>query len=114
MAISVVVAVGDAADPLIEAIRERMAKIKVGPGLEDGNEMGPLITRQHRDKVASYVEHAASEGARVVVDGRHDPVSSREGFFLGASLLDDVKPGMRCYDDEIFRAGAFRGARRYL
>jgi malonate-semialdehyde dehydrogenase (acetylating)/methylmalonate-semialdehyde dehydrogenase len=102
MAISVVVAVGAVADPLIEAIKQRMAKVKVGPGLEDGNEMGPLITREHRDKVASYVENAPQEGAKVAVDGRKDPVSKREGFFLGATLLDDVKPGMRCYEDEIF------------
>ncbi len=102
MAISVVVAVGNVADPLIEAICERTAKIKVGPGMEDGNEMGPLITREHRDRVASYVANAASEGATVRMDGRSDPSSARDGFFLGASLLDNVTPGMRCYDDEIF------------
>ena len=102
MAISVVVAVGAVADPLIEAIKERMAKVKVGPGLEDGNEMGPLITREHRDRVASYVENAPKEGAQIAVDGRKDPVSTHEGFFLGATLLDHVKPGMRCYEDEIF------------
>lgn len=102
MAISVVVAVGDVADPLIEAIKERMPKIKVGPGLEEGSEMGPLISKEHRDKVASYVENAPKEGATVLVDGREDPVSQREGFFLGTSLLDNVKPGMKCYDDEIF------------
>ncbi|PZA07977.1 MULTISPECIES: CoA-acylating methylmalonate-semialdehyde dehydrogenase [unclassified Meiothermus] len=102
MAISVVVAVGEVADPLIEAIKERMPKIKVGPGLEEGSEMGPLITKEHRDRVASYVENAPQEGATVVVDGREDPVSEREGFFLGTSLLDNVKPGMKCYDEEIF------------
>ncbi len=102
MAISVVVAVGDVADSLIEAIRERMGKIKVGPGMESGNEMGPLITREHRDKVAAYIENAAAEGATVAVDGRRDESSRRPGHFLGASLLDNVKPGMRCYDDEIF------------
>ena len=62
MAISVVVAVGDVADPLIAAIRERMRKIKVGPGLEEGNEMGPLITREHRDRVASHLDTATAEG----------------------------------------------------
>jgi len=102
MAISVVVAVGGVADPLVDAIRERMAKIKVGPGLEQGNEMGPLITREHRDKVASYVANAAAEGATVTVDGRGDPVSNRSGFFLGTSLLDNVTPEMHCYKDEIF------------
>jgi malonate-semialdehyde dehydrogenase (acetylating)/methylmalonate-semialdehyde dehydrogenase len=64
--------------------------------------MGPLITREHRDKVASYIENAPREGATVVVDGRLDPVAQSEGFFLGASLLDHVKPGMKCYDEEIF------------
>ncbi len=64
MAIAVAVAVGSAADPLIAAVRERMAKIKIGPGLEAGNEMGPLITREHRDRVASYVANAAGEGGR--------------------------------------------------
>ena len=102
MAISVVVAVGAVADPLIEAIRERMAKIKVGPGMESGNEMGPLITKEHRDRVAGYIERAASEGASVTVDGREDPSYRKDGNFLGASLLDNVKPGMSCYDDEIF------------
>src|SRR5262249_33474410 len=102
MAISVVIAVGSVADPLVAAIRDRLPKLKVGPGLEEGNEMGPLITREHRDRVASYVEKAPAEGAIVSVDGRKDVVSKRSGFFLGASLLDNVKPGMRCYEDEIF------------
>jgi malonate-semialdehyde dehydrogenase (acetylating)/methylmalonate-semialdehyde dehydrogenase len=102
MAISVVVAVGGVADPLVSAIRERIARIKIGPGLEAGNEMGPLITRAHRDRVASYVANAVSEGAMVAVDGREDAVSGRSGFFLGPSLLDHVEPGMRCYRDEIF------------
>ena len=102
MAISVVVAVGNAADPLIEAIRERMTKIKIGPGLESGNEMGPLITREHRDRVAGYVEGARKKAPSVVVDGRQDPVTQGRGHFLGVSLLDHVRPGMRCYDDEIF------------
>ncbi|MBV9300831.1 MAG: CoA-acylating methylmalonate-semialdehyde dehydrogenase [Acidobacteriaceae bacterium] len=102
MAVSVVVAVGNVADPLIDAIQERMARIRVGPGLEEGNEMGPLITREHRDRVASYLDCAASEGATLAVDGRRDQVSKRSGFFLAPSLLDNVKPRMRCYDDEIF------------
>ena len=64
--------------------------------------MGPLITREHRDRVAAYIAAAEGEGARVVVNGARHPVAQRQGFFLGASLLDHVKPGMRCYDDEIF------------
>jgi malonate-semialdehyde dehydrogenase (acetylating)/methylmalonate-semialdehyde dehydrogenase len=102
MAISVVVAVGDVADPLIVAIRERIARIKIGPGSEPGIEMGPLITREHRDRVASYLDKAASDGATVVVDGRTDGAASGEGFFLAPSLVDHVKPGMACYDHEIF------------
>jgi malonate-semialdehyde dehydrogenase (acetylating)/methylmalonate-semialdehyde dehydrogenase len=99
MAISVVVAVGAVADPLVEAIAARIPKVVVGPGDDEASMMGPLITAQHRDRVRSYVEAAAAEGARVVVDG----TSGRsEGFFLGCSLVDDVRPGMRVYDDEIF------------
>jgi malonate-semialdehyde dehydrogenase (acetylating)/methylmalonate-semialdehyde dehydrogenase len=100
MAISMVVAVGSAANPLVEAIRDRIPDVKVGNGMESDSEMGPLITREHRDRVASYVEGAGEEGATVVVDGRdHD---FGEGFFLAPSLIDHVKPGMRAYDDEIF------------
>jgi malonate-semialdehyde dehydrogenase (acetylating) / methylmalonate-semialdehyde dehydrogenase len=102
MSISAVVAVGSSAEPLIAAIEERMARVKVGPGIEAENEMGPLITREHRDRVASYVANAATEGATVAVDGRKDAASQRPGFFLGLSLLDRVQPGMRCYEDEIF------------
>jgi malonate-semialdehyde dehydrogenase (acetylating) / methylmalonate-semialdehyde dehydrogenase len=102
MAISVVVAVGGIADRLVGAIKERMGRIKVGPGAEDGNEMGPLITGEHRDRVASYVRNGNQEGAKVVVDGTAHLLSGTAGFFLGTSLLDDVKPGMRCYDDEVF------------
>jgi len=102
MAVSVLVAVDTVADPLIKAIRERMEKIKVGPGIEKESEMGPLISREHRDKVASYMDSAKAEGATVTVDGREHPVSSGPGFFLGTSLIDNVKPGMKCYNDEIF------------
>lgn len=102
MAVSVVVAVGSIADPLVNMIRERVARIKVGPGFEEGNEMGPLITGDHRDRVVSYVENATREGATVVVDGRSDPGTRGSGFFLHGSLLDHVRPGMRCYDEEIF------------
>jgi len=100
MAISQVVAVGNVAEPLIEAIRERIPKVKVGDGLDPSSEMGPLVTREHRDRVASYVENAPGEGAKVLVDGREDVPG--EGFFLKPSLLDDLKPGMKAYEDEIF------------
>lgn len=102
MAISVVVAVGSVADPLVDAIRERIGRIKVGPGLEKGSEMGPLVTREHRDKVASYLDAAVEDGATVEVDGRKDAATKGDGFFLGASLIDHVAPGTRCYDNEIF------------
>jgi malonate-semialdehyde dehydrogenase (acetylating)/methylmalonate-semialdehyde dehydrogenase len=101
MAISVVVAVGGAADPLVDAIAARLPKLRVGPGTDPDAEMGPLITGDHRDKVASYLADAPGEGAKVVVDGRQADLPS-DGFFLGVSLIDHVKPGMKCYDDEIF------------
>jgi malonate-semialdehyde dehydrogenase (acetylating)/methylmalonate-semialdehyde dehydrogenase len=101
MAVSVVVAVGDVAEPLVQAIRDRLPNVKVGPGLEPGSEMGPLITREHRDKVASYIDRGREQGATVVADGRQLEVDG-DGFFLGASLLDNVRPDMDCYRDEIF------------
>jgi malonate-semialdehyde dehydrogenase (acetylating)/methylmalonate-semialdehyde dehydrogenase len=102
MAISVVVAVGSVADPLVAAITERIGKIKVGPGNEKSSEMGPLISKEHRDRVATYLDHAKTEGATVHVDGRKDAAMKSNGFFLGASLIDNVKPGTKCYTDEIF------------
>jgi malonate-semialdehyde dehydrogenase (acetylating)/methylmalonate-semialdehyde dehydrogenase len=101
MAVSQLVAVGDVADRLIDAIRERIPKVKVGDGMNPDSEMGPLVTREHRDKVASYVERAPEEGGTVVVDGRASAPEGN-GFWLGVSLLDDLKPGMKAYDDEIF------------
>src|ERR1700722_13525773 len=90
MAISVVLAVGEVADPLIAAIRERAARIKVGPASDSTNEMGPLISREHRDRVASYLDSAQAEGATLPVDGRKDPAVDGEGFFLGPSLIDNA------------------------
>jgi len=101
MAVSVLVAVGDVADTLVDAIRERLPNVKVGDGMEPGSEMGPLVTREHRDKVASYIESGAGQGAKVVADGR-DTAPDGDGFFLGVSLLDDVTPEMDAYKDEIF------------
>ncbi|MDP4803350.1 MAG: CoA-acylating methylmalonate-semialdehyde dehydrogenase [Candidatus Nanopelagicales bacterium] len=101
MAISVVVAVGDVADKLVPAIAARLPKLKVGPGTDPTAEMGPLITREHRDKVASYITNAPGEGATIVVDGRENDLP-KEGFFLAPSLIDNVKPGMKAYDEEIF------------
>jgi malonate-semialdehyde dehydrogenase (acetylating) / methylmalonate-semialdehyde dehydrogenase len=101
MAISQVVAVGHAADELVDAIKERLPKIKVGDGLDPTSEMGPLVTAQHRDKVAGYIDGAREQGATVVADGR-ETAPEGDGFFLGVSLLDDVTPEMDAYRDEIF------------
>ncbi|MBA3288268.1 MAG: CoA-acylating methylmalonate-semialdehyde dehydrogenase [Acidimicrobiia bacterium] len=100
MAISVVLAVDTIADELVGKIAERIPAVKVGPGSEPDNEMGPLITREHRDKVSGYVEGAAPAGATIVVDGRDG--APAEGFFLNPTLLDHVQPGMPAYEDEIF------------
>jgi malonate-semialdehyde dehydrogenase (acetylating) / methylmalonate-semialdehyde dehydrogenase len=101
MAVSVVVAVGSVADPLVDAIAERIPGLRVGPGTDPGSDMGPLITGAHRDRVAAYVDEGESAGAKVVVDGRAAPVPS-DGFFLGMTLLDEVTPDMSVYTDEIF------------
>ncbi len=100
MAVSVVAAVDSIADQLIEKITSRVPNIKVGPGTDPSAEMGPLITREHRDKVAGYVRNAAGEGAKVVIDGTAK--ANDAGFFLDPSLIDGAKPGMKCYDEEIF------------
>lgn len=101
MAVSVLVAVGEVADPLVEKIAERMEKLTIGDGTDEASEMGPLITAEARDRVASYVEGAAGEGATVVVDGREKTFDG-DGFFIGTSLVDNVRPGMKVYDEEIF------------
>jgi malonate-semialdehyde dehydrogenase (acetylating) / methylmalonate-semialdehyde dehydrogenase len=100
MAISVVVAVGAAADPLVGAIKERIGRIAIGPATDPDAEMGPLISREHRDRVAGYL--ADPGPAEVVVDGRAAPVSQGPGFFLGASLVDRVPTDSPLYTDEIF------------
>ncbi|WP_336052338.1 CoA-acylating methylmalonate-semialdehyde dehydrogenase [Streptomyces sp. CA2R101] len=103
MAISVVVAVGETADPLIGKIKERADKLRIGPGDDPASEMGPLITKVHRDKVASYVSGAAAQGADVVIDGTGYTVEGYEdGHWVGVSLLDHVTPEMDAYRDEIF------------
>ena len=101
MAVSVAVAVGDAGDALVDAIKVRMEKLSVGPGTEPSAEMGPLITAEHRDRVASYVGAGADAGATVVVDGREAQFDG-DGFFLGVSLIDHVTSDMSVYTDEIF------------
>jgi malonate-semialdehyde dehydrogenase (acetylating) / methylmalonate-semialdehyde dehydrogenase len=102
MAISVLVAVEPVADAIIAKIKERMLKLSTGDGTQ-GSDMGPLVTRIHRDKVASYVEAGVKEGATVVVDGRNPQVNgAANGFWLGPTLFDHVKPAMSIYKDEIF------------
>ena len=101
MAVSVVVAVGGAGDELVSAIRERLPKVKVGDGMEAGSEMGPLVTREHRDKVAGYLDSGAAQGATLLADGR-ETAPAGDGFFLGVSLLDNVTQDMDAYRDEIF------------
>ena len=101
MAIAVVVAVGDVAEPLVDAIAARLGKIQVGAGTDAGAEMGPLVTREHRDRVADYLTSAVADGAVVVADGR-DLVSPAGGFFLGPCLVDHVRASMKIYQDEVF------------
>src|SRR5256885_7024050 len=120
MAVSQVVAVGDVADRLVAAIKERLPKVKVGDGLDPESEMGPLITREHRDRVASYIDRGREQGATVVADGR-ETAPDGGGFFLGVSLLDDVAPENDAYKDEIFgpvlgitRVGTYDEAVRLL
>jgi malonate-semialdehyde dehydrogenase (acetylating)/methylmalonate-semialdehyde dehydrogenase len=100
MAVSVVLASDAIADELVGKIKERIPNIKVGPGSDPAAEMGPLISKEHRDKVAGYVVNATGEGATVVVDGTDK--AKEDGYFLNPSLIDNVKPGMKCYDEEIF------------
>lgn len=103
MAISVVTTVGDAADRLVPKIRERISALKVGPSFDDGVEMGPLVTAEHRDKVAGYVDAGESAGASLLEDGRSLSVPGHEeGFFIGPTLFDNVSTEMSIYTDEIF------------
>lgn len=104
MALSVVVAVGDAtADALVERLKSRIAKMRVGGSFDEASEMGPLVTREHRDKVVRYIDHGVTEGATLVVDGRGAKVAEHsDGFFVGATLFDRVKPDMKIYLEEIF------------
>lgn len=101
MAISAVVAVGTAADEIVEAIASRIPNVKIGPGDAPDSEMGPLITAEHKEKVAAYVTRARDAGAVVVEDGA-DQDLPKEGFFYGPTLLDRVTQDMECYRDEIF------------
>jgi malonate-semialdehyde dehydrogenase (acetylating)/methylmalonate-semialdehyde dehydrogenase len=104
MAIPLVVAVGDAtADAMVAGLKAEIAKMKVGPGTDAANDMGPLVTQAHFEKVKGYVDTGLAEGATLVVDGRNISVPGHEaGYFLGPCLFDHVKPGMTIYQEEIF------------
>ncbi len=103
MAISAVVAVGGAADPLVAKIAAKARQLRVGPGAADGMEMGPLVTAAHRDRVTGYIDAGVADGATLVVDGRGLEVEGYErGFFVGPTLFDRVTPAMSIYKDEIF------------
>jgi malonate-semialdehyde dehydrogenase (acetylating)/methylmalonate-semialdehyde dehydrogenase len=106
MAISVAVAVGKAGDRLVEDLAPRVKNLKIGPGHEAGVEMGPLVSKELYDKVRGYVDLGVEEGANLVVDGRdfqlQDYQGYENGFFIGGSIFDEVKPGMKIYTDEIF------------
>jgi malonate-semialdehyde dehydrogenase (acetylating) / methylmalonate-semialdehyde dehydrogenase len=103
MAISVAVAVGDAGDRLIAELRPLIAALIIGPGTASGVEMGPLVTREHLQRVRDYIDIGVKEGATLVVDGRTvQPAGQANGFYLGATLFDRVEPHMRIYREEIF------------
>jgi malonate-semialdehyde dehydrogenase (acetylating)/methylmalonate-semialdehyde dehydrogenase len=103
MSISVAVAVGASADGLIQKLAPRVRALKIGPGTDPESEMGPLVTAAHRDKVKGYIDIGVKEGAELVVDGRSLRLQGYEdGFFLGPSLFDKVRPEMRIYREEIF------------
>ena len=101
MAISVAVAVGSAADPLVERLKAKALEIKVGPGLDAGSEMGPVVTAAARDRVRGYIDQGVEAGAKAVVDGRGLEIDG-DGFWVGPTLFDEVQTDMSIYTDEIF------------
>lgn len=103
MAISAVIAVDSIAEPLKEILVRKMGALKIGPGNDPSNDMGPLITKEHKKKVMNYIQDGVSAGAELVIDGREHPITNGgEGFFLGPSLFDRVSPDMKIYLEEIF------------
>jgi malonate-semialdehyde dehydrogenase (acetylating)/methylmalonate-semialdehyde dehydrogenase len=103
MAISVAVAVGSAAEPLVAKLAHRIGRLHVHDGTTPGADMGPLITAEHRARVLAYIEDGVRAGATPVIDGRRLRITDREdGFFVGPTLFDHVQPGMRIYREEIF------------
>jgi malonate-semialdehyde dehydrogenase (acetylating)/methylmalonate-semialdehyde dehydrogenase len=103
MAISTVVAVGESADAIVAKLKSRAEKLVVGPGDRKGVDMGPVISAQHRDKIMGYIDSGVAQGAKLVTDGRGIKVPGHEkGFFVGATLFDDVSTEMTIYREEIF------------
>ncbi len=102
MAISAVVTVGNAAEPLLKELLPRIAAWRIGPGSDNNNDMGPLITAEHRDKVRSYIDLGEEEGATLLVDGRTHEITKSDGYFLGPTLFDNTTTDMRIYKEEVF------------
>jgi malonate-semialdehyde dehydrogenase (acetylating)/methylmalonate-semialdehyde dehydrogenase len=102
MAISVVVAVGDVADPLVQRLKDKALAVKVGPGLEADSEMGPVVTPEAQERITGYIDRGVDAGATAVVDGRELEVNGGKGFFVGPTLFDHVSTEMDIYTDEIF------------
>jgi malonate-semialdehyde dehydrogenase (acetylating)/methylmalonate-semialdehyde dehydrogenase len=102
MAISAIVTVGNAAEPLLEKLLPKIAALKIGTGMDNDNDMGPLITAEHRDKVRSYIDLGVEEGAKLLVDGRSHDITRSPGYFLGPTLFDHATADMRVYQEEIF------------
>jgi malonate-semialdehyde dehydrogenase (acetylating) / methylmalonate-semialdehyde dehydrogenase len=102
MAVSVVVAVGEAGDVLVDKLKETASGLKVGPGEAPESEMGPLISAEHKARVTGYIEKGQAEKARLVLDGRQHPKAKGPGNFLGPTLFDRVAPDMAVYREEIF------------
>ncbi|WP_110927280.1 CoA-acylating methylmalonate-semialdehyde dehydrogenase [Bacillus massiliglaciei] len=103
MACAVVVAVGDVADTLVESLTKRADEIKIGNGLEKGVFLGPVIRQSHKDKTIQYIESGEKEGAKLIRDGRTDSITqNKDGYFIGPTIFDEVKPGMKIWNEEIF------------
>ena len=103
MAQSVAVAVGKIADPLVKSLSKKVESLKIGPGLDKKSQMGPLVTKEHLEKVKGYVDIGIKEGAKLIVDGRNLKLQGYEnGFYIGGCLFDHVNKDMRIYKEEIF------------
>jgi malonate-semialdehyde dehydrogenase (acetylating)/methylmalonate-semialdehyde dehydrogenase len=103
MAQSVAVAVGNIGDQLVSKLKSQVEKLKVGPGMDNNSEMGPLVTKQHLEKVRGYVDIGEKEGAKLIVDGRNIKLQGYEnGFYIGGCLFDHVTEDMTIYKEEIF------------